>query len=847
MAKKKKLTRRVLGELSRRASSEAAGRRDFLISNLRSRLESLVPAQIRWLFPFVTQFKPTLEEEEEETAVGTAIEGVELRKATPVVEPLYTQYRCRWGDPLTCEHLQKTVQQDPELKYCRECGFPAPLSEKAEIRGSRGRYRVEGLLGRRGMGRLYRGIQLSNNHQVVIREYLLPDRYFNSEDVKTCKNTFQLLAGVSLADGRVQDFRLCQPWEAIADHNEERCYLLTKGNLDLYPTLREYLALNGSMPAIDVRQVLNQVLQTLEFLHTQKFRLPSGQVQQGIAHGNLSLDTLLIARNSRSEQPFARTEISHQNGASRNGFNNSAVALSSELLHTDFFIYVCDLALWESLFDRRKDNSIPHSQFPIPNSQFPISNPSPSQDLVALGYIGFYLLAGTTINPINGQPLDPNDERQWPPVSFALKAFLLRLMGITVPFERAEIARQALLKLPLETPVAIPVVQVTSEEEETVKSPRLLWILLGLLGVGLLGTLIWFLLPKPQVSGSVGDELLLCCINQVSAIPSGKFTYTAEREGTWSYILQQKNLVSDNKTLNEELQERQPKLQLNYRPEPSNQKAIESVRSEKTDFALTSLIAPLPSELESNAVAYDGLVVFVAFSYSKRDKSLPQALNGQITFEQLRQLYTGQITNWRELGGPNLPVRLYIPDETEAVRIFEQRVLSDNQTIRTFRNLQRSSNSPDSFTNSWVPEIYRFPTYKMLRQVIQDFESEPSGVGAIAFDKLSKVFGQCSVYPLALKAGEKDSVQALVQDNKQPINPTTDLCEHKGSYFPNLQVFQDGSYPLGYSLAVVYPRDNSRPPVGAKFAEILRTQEGQQLLGKTGVIPLRPLPNPSLH
>lgn len=836
MAKKKKknLTKGVVEELGRRASSEAAGRRDYVASTVRSRLESLVPTQLRWLFPFVTGFKPTLEDEEEEATVAMQVKVAESTIAPQIIEPLYTQYRCRWGDPLTCEYLQQTVQQSPETKSCRECGFPATLPEKAEIRGSRGRYRVERLIGRRGMGRLYQGTQLSNSHQVLIKEYLLPNYCFNPEEAKTRKDDFRLKAGVNLADGRVQDFRLCHPWEAIADHNEERCYLLTKGNFDLYPTLSEYLALHGAMNAIAVRQVLNQVLQTLEFLHTQKFRFPSGQVQLGIAHGNLSLDSLLIARN--------------QNGATGNGFNNSP-ALSSEILNTDFFIYVCDLALWESLFDPKRDwvqgtRENQNSTVNPNKSHHPslISNPSAAQDLMALGYIGFHLLAGGTVNPIDGQPLDPKDDRHWPPVNFTFKVFLQRLMGIGIPFESAQIARQALLKLPPEVPIVYPVVQVVSEEEEIVKTPRLLWFLLGILGFGLLGLLIWWLWPKPQVAESAGDELLLCCINKVSAIPAGKFTYTAEQQGTWNYTLQQKNLVADGKTLEEELEKRQPKLQLNYQPEDSTQTALEKVRSEETDFALTSLITPLPIEMESQTVAYEGLVVFVAFSYSQRDNSLPQALNGQITFEQLRQLYTGQITNWRELGGPNLAVRLYIPDETEAVRIFEQRVLQDNQTIQSFRKLQRKGEPPDTFTNSWVPEIYRFPTFKMLRQVIQDFESERAGMGAIAFGKLSQVFGQCSVYPLALKEGEKNSVHPLIQDNQQPVNPTTDLCDHKGSYFPNLQVFRDNTYPLGYPLAVVYPRDNSRPPVGAKFAEMLRTQEGQQLLSKTGLIPLYPVP-----
>jgi hypothetical protein len=65
------------------------------------------------------------------------------------------------------------------------------------------------------MGRLYRGTQLSNSHPVLIKEYLLPDYCFNPEEAKVRKDAFRLKAGVNLADGRVQDFRLCHPWEAI--------------------------------------------------------------------------------------------------------------------------------------------------------------------------------------------------------------------------------------------------------------------------------------------------------------------------------------------------------------------------------------------------------------------------------------------------------------------------------------------------------------------------------------------------------------------------------------------------------------------------------------------------------
>jgi ABC-type phosphate transport system substrate-binding protein len=126
----------------------------------------------------------------------------------------------------------------------------------------------------------------------------------------------------------------------------------------------------------------------------------------------------------------------------------------------------------------------------------------------------------------------------------------------------------------------------------------------------------------------------------------------------------------------------------------------------------------------------------------------------------------------------------------------------------------------------------------MLQKVLQDFES-PEGLGSVGFSPLSQIFGQCSIYPLAVQAKGKKAVQALVLDKAQPIEPSTDLCDRKGSYYPDVKAFQTGQYPLAYSLAVVYPRDNSLPPAGEKFAQLLRTSEGQRLLYETGLVPLR--------
>ncbi|WP_427162156.1 substrate-binding domain-containing protein [Aliinostoc sp. HNIBRCY26] len=705
------------------------------------------------------------------------------------VDEVYRRYVCENSNPLTCAWTQKSLEIDPTAKQCLNCGFPAILPPKTEIRGYRGRYRIDSFLGGRGMGRLYQGVQVADQQPVVIKEYLLPQRVFNQEETREKKQAFERLAGLSLADGRVQDIRLILPWDAISDPTAERCYLVTTGIQDTYPTLRKYLHEHGAMNENEVYHVLNQVLQTLQFLHGQKFSLPSGQVQQGIAHGNLSLDSLLL--------------IAHE---------------------LEFFTHVCDLAVWENLFE-------------LPNNKK--SPPTFTQDLKNLGYIAFYLLSGKTVDDHN-QALDPKIEQHWPPVRQEFQAFLFRLLELDKPFISAEEARQELIQI---TPITHNQVLVIEGEEETRKKFHpLYWLLLSVLGLAFLAGIIWLLIKifyKPEVTT---QDAVVCCLKDVPGVPPGKYNYTGEKSATWSYILQQSNLILQNQTLEEKFKESQPKLEINYQLEEKLETAIAKVQSGQYNFAVTNLVNQLPPQIRYKEFAYDGLVVFVAFSYSKRNQNLPEPLRGQISIEQLQSLYTGKIKYWNQLNPqlPKLRVNLYIPSEEEAVNIFKERVLKEPNAIDTFERLQKINNQQDTSTDSEPIVITRLKTLEMVRKILQDFENEDKKLGSIGFATLSQVFGQCSVYPLAIVDGKKEAVQALVQnDTNKPINPNTDLCDDKGSYSPNLEVFKNGTYPLSYPMVVVYLGDNSRPPIGQKFAEMLKTQEVQNLLEQTGLVPLQ--------
>jgi hypothetical protein len=190
------------------------------------------------------------------------------------------------------------------------------ILQAGEIQGRVGYYKAETYLGMRGRGHLFSAIETTSKRPVIIKEYLLLAVDFTKTDAYQRQNRFQRLAGLQLADGRIQDFRFMQPIEAISDtESHQRCFLVTDAR-DRSITLRQHLQTVGQLPIAPVREILSQILQTLDFLHKQKFSFPNGSIQNGLVHGNLSLDSVLWTE--QQSQPF---------------------------------VYLCDLLLWEQCFD----------------------------------------------------------------------------------------------------------------------------------------------------------------------------------------------------------------------------------------------------------------------------------------------------------------------------------------------------------------------------------------------------------------------------------------------------------------------------------------------------------------
>jgi serine/threonine protein kinase len=695
----------------------------------------------------------------------------------PIIEAttLAKFYPCTENAPLGCRKPIETTEKIPDAKFCLECGFPTTLPVSTELRGSLDTYRISKLLRSQGMGRLYKGTKIGNGRSVVVKEYLLPKQYFNAVEAQQRRIALSQVTLGNLTTSKSREFRLIAPSDTIADPSSDRVYLIFPGEIAALPTLKQVLTETGAFSASRVRQVLNQILQSLHFLHTQPSRLASETT--GTAHGNLWLDSLV----------------------SNNGY-----------------VYVGDLASWEQLFT------------PVPPQVL-----LPQQDLIDLGAVAFALWTNQEIHSSSDELLNSREAQHWPQDDPPLRDFLLRLLGLENPFNSAAEARQALIKLP--QPEMAANFQRNLIPKSSAKQKSRYW-LLSLLALPLLGGLLWLLLPRFTSNSNAqitSFKQLLPSFADVNGIQPGQYPYTGEALGTWTTVLDKKP-VSDLQ-IREFLT--QPKLDtatiFNYRTYAPQRSSLNEVleANTKANFAIASLSTRLPEGLIQEKIAYDGLLVYVP---AYKSQNLPSVLQGEISLAQLQQIFTGQITNWKQLDAnfPDLPLKPYRPMEPESLRLFQQKVLgNDPSLIAQFSKIEQRS------------------TFDTLRSIATgEKQVQKPEAGSISFGLLTQTWDQCKIYPLSISSKSVDPVQPLLRETTngvmQPISPSDNLCLEKPNIKPNISAFNTATYPLSTPLIVAYPRDNNLPGnvSGPLFANFLKTQDGQYLLQQAGLVPLQAVP-----
>jgi len=712
-----------------------------------------------------------------------------------------------------------------------------PLEIGAKLASSRwDSYTIESCLKTEGGVCLYLG-KNSNDELMLVKEYRLEALGFPQKNIKKCQEEFLQVIELNLKIGHGPDFRLVKIVEAIAKENN--CYLITKYIRNSI-SLRQYLEQHGAMTAKPIREVIKQVLETLQFLHAYRVRFSADKLERGLPHGNINLNSLIFKQAASSVVADER----------------------------QFFIYLSDLALWENLF------SPPNPQLPQPFSAKNCQSfGSISQDLKDLGLVGF-LLAGGKVNE-NLQLSEFESAPIWSGLKdYELKKFIQRLLGFISPFQTAEEALDALIKLPENSTHPVTLLPVTQSVDVSpilvVKHPKIPpnILLLSLLFITPLFLLIWMHLPKniksePITSISETGKTN-CCIKDIS---NKNYTYMIESKSGWqtanqisiwdseSMNFSGKTNIFDvlnsrggfkitrllsvlnqqpKKKLDREVQKKSAKLlpksnqsqDENIRNFESRENAFKQLNNKKVDFALMTL--PDQSEVEkkgldSKIVAYDALVILVAFRVNDPSQATAaQKLEGQITLDQLRKVYTGERV---EINGyilkPILP-------EKETVEIFKK---------LAFYNEPEYEQKFESFKIKHKAEQYNFST--LYAKILENSQDENKHTILIGFDRLSKTLGNCSVYPLAIVDNNNNKLQVLEKSNHTPITPNNvDLCGDKGSYWSNPNILKPENYPLAYQLGVVFNKDSP----GKDFAQALTTTEGQYLLSRIGLVPLSPIP-----
>jgi phosphate transport system substrate-binding protein len=302
-------------------------------------------------------------------------------------------------------------------------------------------------------------------------------------------------------------------------------------------------------------------------------------------------------------------------------------------------------------------------------------------------------------------------------------------------------------------------------------------------------------LPNPPIGDNNAEPF-----SAMQGVPSGLFNYGGST--TWAPV---RGVVDPM------LQQAHPSFQLRYTDPigapPGSGTGIEMLLNNQLSFAQSS--RPLnPDErqqaqqqgysLKEIPVALEGLAIAV-------NPNLP--VDG-ITLNQLRDIYLGNITNWSQVGGPNLPiVPISRPSEGGTVEFFVSTVLG-------------GANLPGSVTTANT-------TTEALRLV----SDTP---GSIYYASAPEVVGQCTVKPIAIGRQPDQLVKPYTEPYVPPAN-----CPAQRNQI-NSEALRSGDYPLTRRLFVIVREDGTvDQQAGEAYAALLLTQQGQQLLSEAGFVAIR--------
>jgi phosphate transport system substrate-binding protein len=316
---------------------------------------------------------------------------------------------------------------------------------------------------------------------------------------------------------------------------------------------------------------------------------------------------------------------------------------------------------------------------------------------------------------------------------------------------------------------------------------------------GLIGQGIWQLFQQSQVRASETEQNISDTFAEVPNVATGVFPYGGST--AWASL----RLAVDSM-----IQSERSELQLRYiqpqKEPPGSSPGIQMLLAGQLAFVQSS--RPLrPKEYE------------LAKQKGLKLKQVPVAVNSiavavhprlnisGLTLGQLQAIYRGEISNWREVGGPDLAITAYSrpPSTGGMVDVFMAKIVQNQEF-----------GSKVEFVSTTT-------------QALRELANNPGG---IYYDSTVAIVPQCTVKPLSLGSQGDD----LVAPYQQPLVPASDCPKRRNKL--NLKALRTAQYPLTHYLYVVFLEKEKESEIGQVYANFLLTPQGQKLITKTGFVPL---------
>jgi len=248
----------------------------------------------------------------------------------------------------------------------------------------------------------------------------------------------------------------------------------------------------------------------------------------------------------------------------------------------------------------------------------------------------------------------------------------------------------------------------------------------------------------------------------------------------------EKTVIRGSNTIGEELA---PRLIAEYRKEHPG--VIFDVEFKGTTYGFGALIAGRSdiaaasrglskNELEMARIHGLEFKDYIIDSYSVAVIVHASGPIGNLTPEQVRDIFTGAVQNWKAVGGPDAPIHLYIRDQFSGTYLGFQELAMENK-----------------------PYALGLKTFTNYAEIVQAISQDTNGIGYASID-------------LANRAG----VKAVAV----------------GGVVPTAVAVNNSQYPYAWVLRS-YTSKANEAPAARDFIQFVQSTRGQEILAQMGFVP----------